>query len=372
MRILMVTGYPPSGRYGGAERFCRELSMKLIGEGEEVSILTSTCEEWRDASLEIDDSLKRVDNLYARKVIFDFTNPQNRRILKERISELGPDVVHFHSVYGVGTDLLQTSSSLVPTMATVHDHWPYCHRSTGIRYGEECEMNCSVCRPPLSSLSRRLKRKQLEKVTLVSPSEYLATRLRQAGFEKVVRIFNAVEMPPEVHGGWSPRAIFAGRLVNEKGVEQLCQAARSMPFRLDVYGEGPLLPYLKDIYPDPDQIEFHGHISNMDEVYREGGMIILPSSIPENLPMVLLEAMSYGLPPIATSLGGVPEIIDNGVDGVLIETNDPFLIEEGVRHLMDEGVHSRMSRNGRTKIATRFNWNQTLRSYLDLYDSLRA
>ncbi len=377
MRVLMVTGALSGEGYGGAERFCEDLSRRLSEASVEVEILTSrphgsrSKESITPQKVKVHSTLAKCENRIGRKFVFDYFSPQNAVLIREHASSFNPDVVHFHNVYGIGSNLIRESSRKVPTVVTVHDYWPFCFRGTMHRRGSACKIDCWKCRFPLASLTRRVKRLQLENSVLVAPSNYMSSALRDAGFVSVRTIHNAVDshgqdnLPARVD-----RLLYVGRVIRDKGVELVCEAAEALRVRLDIVGTGSLISRLASVYKDSQWVCLKGYFVDPSSLYESGGVLVLPSLIPENLPTAPLEAMARGLPVVGSKIGGIPEIVCDGYNGKLFEPGDLEGLLNGLRFSLSEDNYSRLSRNCLTTVSSKFNWAETVRSYLDLYDEL--
>lgn len=87
--------------------------------------------------------------------------------------------------------------------------------------------------------------------------------------------------------------------------------------------------------------------------------------------MGLLEAMSHGLPCIATQVGGVPSVIEDGVNGLLVPAKDIEALTAAIERVMaDPGLRSRLGMAARATVAKRFNWDTRADQIIDLYNSL--
>ena len=136
--------------------------------------------------------------------------------------------------------------------------------------------------------------------------------------ENIEILYNPAVIKEQAESGEG--AIFMGRLGQRKGVYDIIEAAKCLTSNtiINLYGDGSLkLP------PLPDNIKIHGWVSGekKDEVFKNAAMLILPS-YNEGLPVSILEAMAYGLPVIATPVGGIPEAVKDSVNGFLIEAGD--------------------------------------------------
>ena len=137
--------------------------------------------------------------------------------------------------------------------------------------------------------------------------------------------------------------LFVGRLVDVKNPQTILLAASILKSKLEhirvvFVGEGPLDEALKGQSTSlglDAQVEFKGYVGNSGELwneYKEADVLVLPSHS-EGLPLVIIEAMSMGLPVIATDVGGVSELVINNETGFLLEHADPNRIADAVLHL---------------------------------------
>jgi glycosyltransferase involved in cell wall biosynthesis len=107
-----------------------------------------------------------------------------------------------------------------------------------------------------------------------------------------------------------------------------------------------------------DNISFQNHQEDMGEIYRKAD-ILLNFSENESFSMVCLEALAYGKPLIATNSGGPAEIIDNGIDGLLIPNKDIDKMKDAILELSsDQFLREKFALNGPLKVRKRFNFEE--------------
>ncbi len=117
---------------------------------------------------------------------------------------------------------------------------------------------------------------------------------------------------------------FVGSLVHRKGVEYLIKAFMSIDntsLRLIIVGDGPNGDIFKEMAKGDSRIEFLGYKKDAVSYIKASDLFILPS-LYEGLPNVVIEAMSVGTPVIATNVSGIPELIENNVNGLLVPAGD--------------------------------------------------
>jgi glycosyltransferase involved in cell wall biosynthesis len=128
-----------------------------------------------------------------------------------------------------------------------------------------------------------------------------------------------------IHNG-SVAVGYFGRLVIEKGVDTLISAASDMPkgITFEVFGNGPLSNELESRAKSvSNQIHFHGFRDDIPECIQAMEAVIIPSIWEEAFPYAALEAMSVGRPVLASRVGGMPEIVEDGRTGFLFDKGDP-------------------------------------------------
>jgi glycosyltransferase involved in cell wall biosynthesis len=157
--------------------------------------------------------------------------------------------------------------------------------------------------------------------------------------------------------------LFFGRLGKRKGVYELIEAAKQIDFekfnaQIYLCGDGEIELISKKIFDLKleDHIRVLGWVegNKKNKIYKEGYIFILPSYF-EGLPMSILEAMSYGLPIISTTVGGIPYAVKNGIEGFLIEPGNYNLLAKRINTLLeDESLRNKMSSAAKRKISEMF------------------
>jgi glycosyltransferase involved in cell wall biosynthesis len=161
------------------------------------------------------------------------------------------------------------------------------------------------------------------------------------------------------------RLVFVGRLAPAKAQFMLIEAVailrdRGRRIALTLVGEGPARPRLVALVKERDldaEVKLVG-ACNHDRVaafYRDSDAFVL-GSFAEGVPVVLMEAMAMEVPCIATWIAGVPELIENGVDGLLVAPADPLALAEAIVRLIDDPeLARRLGAAARRKVVTKYN-----------------
>jgi glycosyltransferase involved in cell wall biosynthesis len=187
--------------------------------------------------------------------------------------------------------------------------------------------------------------------------------------------------PVPVRKEWGLRAdqpviSIVGRLSLEKGHEVFLQAlaliAKSHPdIRGLIVGDGPLEGPLRQRVHElglTTHVIFTGHRSQLADVYAATDVLVI-SSFTEGIPNVLLEAFAYGKPAVATAVGGVPEVLEDGRTGSLVEVGDHQAIARQVVRLLDEPrLRQQMGAAARAAIEQRFSFENRTKALEQLYN----
>jgi glycosyltransferase involved in cell wall biosynthesis len=120
-----------------------------------------------------------------------------------------------------------------------------------------------------------------------------------------------------------------------------------------------------------DSVRFLGRRSDIDRLLAAADFFVLPSDI-EGLPMSILEAMTHALPIVASNVGGVPELIDDGRHGLLVPAGDAASLAGAIKRLRDDpGLRRQLGEAARHRASTDFSMSEMKRKYDLLYDEFR-
>jgi glycosyltransferase involved in cell wall biosynthesis len=169
-----------------------------------------------------------------------------------------------------------------------------------------------------------------------------------------------------------------GRLSREKGQADLVEAAallrrgnKERKIRFILAGEGPDRKMLKDTgryFLVEDWFIFTGHVSDLRAYYTLANLLVLPSHT-EGSPNVLLEGMAAGLPIIATAVGGVPEIVTNEKEALLVEKQNPAALAGEIERLLSDANLKRELAEAARQSSTAYSPAAYCDSILSLYQS---
>jgi glycosyltransferase involved in cell wall biosynthesis len=216
----------------------------------------------------------------------------------------------------------------------------------------------------------------------VAPSRFLRQKHLECGIvpDRVEHIPNFVVSenytPSFVHEGYFA---YVGRLTPFKGVETLLQAAArahtSVP--LLVVGDGPSRQDLEAQAKGamPENIRFIGHQSGtaLRDLIAKAMFVVVPSEWYENFPYAVLEAFALGTPVLGTAIGGIPELVEPGINGMLVPPNEPDALAEGIQQMLStDAALSAMGRAGRECIEELYNEKQHTSALARAYTRIGA
>jgi len=213
---------------------------------------------------------------------------------------------------------------------------------------------------------------------IIAVSQFVKRSVLARGFadEQVEVIYDGVEIPdvPSVRGGGLQIGC-VGYLLPEKNQELLVRAmpavlARYPGCRLLLAGDGPSRPGLEHLAARlgvTAAVRFAGLVDDVAAVYRALDVFVFPS-LAEPLCSSLLSAMSYGLPSVALARGAVPEVIENGANGLLVDAPDPAAFADAVMRLLDNPAFAaRLGAAARHTVQERFSVARMAEQTVALY-----
>jgi len=204
--------------------------------------------------------------------------------------------------------------------------------------------------------------------------------------EKVEVVWNSVEMPPRpatpgeraqarIRFGIPPEALLvasASRATESKGIQHLLRAFDALaalvpgepPVHLLYLGDGEYLDTLTEMrngMVSARRIHLPGYVPDASAILGTADLAVVPSRWAEAFGLAALEPLAWGVPVIASSTGGLPEVVRDGVDGILVEPGDePGLTRAMADLLADPGHRASMGREGRRRAATDFDRNRQM------------
>jgi glycosyltransferase involved in cell wall biosynthesis len=323
-------------------------------------------------------------------------SPSSSRGMAQALERFRPDVVHLHNVYHQLSPsiLAATRRAGVRSVMTLHDYKLACPSYQMLDHGRLCD--ACVGGSALNAVRRRCKGDSLAASALlslessvhratraygpvdvfISPSRFLAGVMERTGLapERLVVLNHFVEVAPTVPAARRDGFVFAGRLSHEKGVDTLIRAMALVPptIHLHIAGDGPVRDDLVALAAEvaPAQVTFHGRLDKeqLRQVVAGSVATVVPSRWHENQPMTILESYAAEVPAVVTDLGGMPELVRDGVDGLVVPHDDPQALADALLRLQADPVTATaMGRAGRRRLADEFDPQLHLRRLDAIY-----
>jgi glycosyltransferase involved in cell wall biosynthesis len=165
--------------------------------------------------------------------------------------------------------------------------------------------------------------------------------------------------------------LYLGRLSAEKGVGELLEAWRGVRARLVVAGDGPLADELRR--DAPSGVEFRGRVepSDVPGLLQHARALLVPSTWPEPAGRVVIEAYAAGVPVVANAVGGLPEVVEDGISGLLV-SGEAAAWAEAAERLSDDAVSEQMGEAAWRVWESRFTPERGIEDLLATYEAAGA
>jgi glycosyltransferase involved in cell wall biosynthesis len=274
------------------------------------------------------------------------------RAVQKLLQEERPDIVHFHNTFPLisPSAYYACAKAGVPVVQTLHNYRLLCPAASFMRDGKVCEscLGWSVPWPgvvhgcyrdsrpatlattAMLSVHRALDTWQNKVGTYIALSEFARGKFIEGGLpaDRIAVKPNFVSQEREVSESRAPYALYVGRLSEEKGIRTLLAAWKNLALAIPLYiaGDGPLFgEAITEISKKQNKIHALGQIPSA-EVNRwmlGARFLVVPSQCFENFPVTIAEAFACGVPVIASRLGSMAEIIQDGLTGLHFNPGDP-------------------------------------------------
>jgi glycosyltransferase involved in cell wall biosynthesis len=303
-----------------------------------------------------------------------------QRNIGKLIARIRPDIAHLQSIHGHLTPsvIVQLNKQKIPVLWTLHDYKLICPETHLLSHGEICE-DCKGGRYQMCTLKKCKKnsvraslvatleanfhrflhlQKRVDK--FISPSKFLRNKFISFGWDqkKIVHIpYPSVAMNEPAQFLTDDRyVLYVGQLETWKGLETFLRAAEELPalsFRIAGDGSQRLLLEEHVRKLGLRNVTFEGWLSGdkLKELQSHCSLVVVPSQWYENFPYAVIESLALGKPVIASRIGGIPELIDDGVTGYLFTPNDSQQLSGKIRALMeDDALRSQMGLAAKEKV----------------------
>lgn len=258
-----------------------------------------------------------------------------------------PQVMHVHNTFAAASPSVYAAASAhgVPVVQTLHNYRLVCPAATAFRDGHPCT-DCVGRRLPwpavVHSCVRGSRGQSAVAATTLGVHRALGTfrhgievYIAGTSFQRQLMVDGGLPaerirvvpnfLEPDPGAGRGPRkgVLYVGRLAEEKGIATLLRAAELIPGSVTVIGDGPLAPLVREA-ASSGHVKYLGPLwsEEMRDQLRSAAALTVPSIWFEGFPMIVVEAYAAGTPVIASRIGSLATIVEDGVTGLLAEPGD--------------------------------------------------
>ena len=305
------------------------------------------------------------------------------------LNDFKPDVVHLNNIHTQLSPVIARLAHKRRTKViwTLHDYKLLCPRYDCLRNGNEVCEECFVDKHKVleykcmknSNLASMLAykegmkwgRKKLEGYTdvFICPSQFMYNKMAQGGFDrkKMYTLCNFIDIERTRRDSYDKEDYycFIGRLSFEKGIETLIEAARTLPYHLKIIGGGPLADILKEKAKGAN-IEFTGYKEwpEIKEIVGKARFSVVPSEWYENNPLSVIEAQCLGTPVLGANIGGIPELIKEGVNGMCFESRNIMDLKNKIEKMFILNVdYKQLAKSSQIRYSSEKHYNELLELY---------
>ncbi len=411
MKILMINKF--FFIKGGAERYFFELSDILRKHGHEVIPFAMKHPQNEPSEYEpyFADYIEYEGKSTVRKIASSLSVlgrmiffRQAQKSIEQLILDTKPDIAHLHMIeHQLSPSILVTLKKYnIPVIQTVHQYKLVCpnYRLYNMRTSQICE-KCvnSHCLHPvferchmdsalagvmigLESQIHRWMKIYTKHIDLFHvPSRFMGSKLTEGGIpeEKIQHLFYTLDFEQfKPHIQHKKYFLYYGRLAREKGILTLLKAVRKLnkpDIAFYIVGDGPEMTVLKKYVEDNglNQVYLTGYKGGdaLKEMIDHCMAVVVPSEWYDNSPLVIYEALTKGKPVIVSQMGGMPELVQEGVNGYTFTCGDADGLAQKLKQILDDPEKTQqMGRQSRKLAETWFHPDVHYDKLLILYNHI--
>ncbi|HEY3856165.1 MAG TPA: glycosyltransferase [Verrucomicrobiae bacterium] len=397
MNILIVTNLYPPEIVGGAEQSVESLSELLAAKGHSVTVLTSGKGLHSERVIE-----RKTDNLSIVRfksrntsILFEKSrlkkkllrplwhasnlyNPFIPKGFKKTLAECSADIIHVHAVGGIGYNCLNLIADReIPTVLTFHDFALVCLNQSMYYDGLPCDHYHASC-----AFSTRVKVGYLRKIKTLcfsAPSEAILSAVCERvpvvpGLRRAVKNpLRFYARPARTRPAGPPQYVYVGQLEEIKGIRFWLEATHPVlersGARVSVLGTGRQSEMLVERYRNSPHVSFKGFVNQatVSEEIVNADALVAPSVCQENSPVVICHALSYGIPVVASRTGGIPELITDRENGLLLSPGAGAEWRDTFERISNDNTELKELKAGAEKSKDRLSPDRITDEMIDLY-----
>jgi glycogen(starch) synthase len=391
MKIGFINNAYFPTQFGGSERSVQLLADSVLRQGHQAAVLTlSPNEKFEERVVNgINVTYIPPRNVYPgtqkhknplRRIVWhlvDSYNPWTGADVSRWLQKEKPDLLHTNIVGGISVSCWDAARRLgVPVVHTLREYYLQCRLMSLNRKGEDCKGICTFCQ--ICAVPRRAR--SSVPAAVVGISRHVLQSHLQAGYFSDVPIREVIYNPFIAKGGGSRsdaptkrlRLGFIGRVEALKGIDFLVREIQTLPrdkYELFIAGPGET-PYTDEMKNRDLGMPVHWlGFTQPEDFLPKIDLLIVPSIWQEPLGRVIVEAYSYGIPSLASRVGGIPEIIEEGITGFLFDPFTPGSFQEKLAAITPEILQG--MRTACLEKTREFEPDLIGRHYLELFSRVR-
>lgn len=404
MKVLLVHKY---FKYtGGAEVFFFEVGRILKENGHEVAFLStkdSANENSIFSNYFITPPKYFSKNIFSKiksipKIIFNF---ESKIQMEAIVNDFKPDIVHLFGIFTqISTSILDiTKKYNIPVLMSCNDYKHICPNYMMYYDGKICS-DCQSGKYYKAILNKCCHNSY--SVSTVSAFEsYFNVKTNRIPNNVNLFLFASVFMQNTTHKFWSNfdfkddllrnpfdaekyqisleddnYVLFFGKLIEVKGVDILIKAmSLNKNIKLIVVGDGREEEKLKNLKRDLEleNVEFLGPIwgDDLNNYIKLARFVIVPSRWHENFPYVIIQSFAYGKPVIGSNRGGIPELLDNGKNGIIYDAENYTELARKISYLYnDKHECMRLGINAKNYVDNYYNSKEFYKNLMKIYNRI--
>jgi len=408
MKILLINSHHKIN--GGAERYYFDLSQLLTSKGHKVAYFSMLDNEniktrWKKYFVSKVDFTNNDLISFVKKISRIFYSLEAKRKIGKLLDAFKPDIVHIQNIYYyISPSILsEIKKRGIPIVQTVHDYQlisPNVTLFSNGKINEETKIRkyykafigksvkgargASFMATLLSYFQDafNLHKKNID--LFIAPSNFMKSKLVEYGFnrKKIVKLDNFVEGTKIKYKTSADKYIlYFGRINEAKGILLLLDAAQQLPgIKFKVAGnfedeniKGKVLEKVRK--EKIKNVKFLGFVTgySLTRLVRNCYFCIVPSLWYENQPYSILESFAQGKTVVASRIGGIPEIVRDGKDGLLFEPGNVNQFVRKIKKLWDNPVLARnLGQNARKLVNEKYNPGVHYQKIMAIYKKILA
>lgn len=323
--------------------------------------------------------------------------PDSHREFTALLRKHRPDIVHVHNTFPLISPSVYWAcrGEQVPVVQTLHNYRLFCPGANCFRAGRPCE-DCidgnfwqgaahgcyRGSRTQTAAVALMLAVHHAHKTWTRMVDRYIVltafarSRFVKAGLpaEKITVKPNCVNPDPGKRQGKGSYALFVGRVSQEKGAHTLLRAWRRLPsaFSLRIAGDGPSSAQLESEVraQNLSNVTFLGRLPREQVIaaMKNARFVIFPSELYENLPLTIIEAFACGVPVLASNLGAMQEIVEDGSTGLFFQPGDAEDLARTVTRALEQPEYvCRLGEQARKEYEAKYTASEDCRRLLEIY-----